>query len=312
MSDLTIQENISLADYTSFRFGGPARYFVEVTTVEQLKEALSWAKEQKQPIFILADGSNMIVSSRGFAGLVIRIKIDFLTVNAEVVEAGAATAMATLVDRSIEAGLAGLEWAGGLPGSFGGAIRGNAGAFGGEIKDTILEVASLSLETGEEIIRDSQACGFVYRGSSFKERGGEVIVSAKVCLRPGDKEALRATADDHIRYRQERHPIEYPNSGSIFKNTPVEHIPPDQLDKWQPVVKNDPFPVVPTAKIIADAGLAGASAGGAQLSTKHTNYIINTGSATGEDVVALIEKIKLAVFQKYRVELEVEPELLGF
>ena len=312
MSELQVQENIILAEHTTFKFGGPARYFVAADSVEQVREALAWAKQRQLPIFILADGSNMIVSSRGFAGLVIRIRVDFITRNDQTIEAGAATSMERLVNESVANGLAGLEWAGGLPGSFGGAIRGNAGAFSGEIKDSITEVTSLVLETGELQVRSNQQCQFIYRGSIFKQKGDEVIISAKLGFRSGDPKELRAIADDHITYRAQRHPIEYPNSGSIFKNTPVEKVPPDQLDQWQGVIKNDPFPVVPTAKIIADAGLAGLSVGAAQLSTKHTNYIINTGNATGEEVMGLIEKIKTAVFQKYGIELEVEPELLGF
>lgn len=312
MSELAVQENISLAEHTTFKLGGSARFFTEVNDVEQARAAVTWAKQHNQPIFILADGSNVIVSENGYVGLVIKVRIDFLKISEGVLNAGAATSMKKLVDESVGKGLAGLEWAGGLPGSFGGAIRGNAGAFGGEIKDSLISVRALSTETGIEAERNKEECQFGYRDSIFKQLGNELIISAEMALPTGDASNLRGIADSRIAYRQERHPLEYPNSGSIFKNTPLEKIPPDQLEQWREVIKNDPFPVVPTAKIIADTGLAGTTVGGAQLSTKHTNYIVNIASATGEDVVELIKQIRSEVFRKFNVELEVEPELLGF
>ncbi|MEX2361593.1 MAG: UDP-N-acetylmuramate dehydrogenase, partial [Patescibacteria group bacterium] len=288
MNQSNIAQNISLAELTTFKVGGPAKYFCVAKNAEDVIAAINWAKENNQPIFVLADGSNVIASENGFAGLVIRVGVDFLNTNMQVLEAGAATSMKRLVDVSVANGLAGLEWAGGLPGSFGGAIRGNAGAFGGEIKDTITSIKSISTVSGEIVERDNEQCQFSYRDSIFKRLNNEIIISAKLQLTPGDARELREIADSRIAYRQQKHPMEYPNSGSIFKNTPIENIPPDQLEQWQENIKNDPFPVVPTAKIIADSGLAGLKVGGAQLSTKHTNYIVNIGSATGEDIFELI------------------------
>lgn len=307
-----IQENVALAPYTTFHVGGPARRFVTVKNLEELQEAIDQANEFGWPIFVLAGGSNLIISSAGFDGLVIHAQLISHGLDGQKLMSGAATSMAALVDASIEAGLAGLEWAGGLPGTIGGAIRGNAGAFAGEIKDVAEHVTSVDTRSGKVITRSNEQCQFSYRDSIFKKNGHEVIVSASLGLKPGDKEELRKIADEHIQYRQDRHPLEHPNAGSIFKNTPVEKIPAEHLPQFQAVVKNDPFPVVPTAKIIADAGLAGLSVGDIQVSTKHTNYMVNLGSGTGEQIVALIREVKSRIKTKFNIELEVEPELVGF
>ncbi len=308
---MKIKEHQSLAPLTTFHVGGPARYYAEVATLEELQEALNWGKEHSQKIFLLAGGSNVIVSSRGFAGLVINIQIDSHALAGHILTSGASTPMKILVDSSIAAGLAGLEWAGGLPGSFGGAIRGNAGCFGGEIKDVVLSVTSVDIKTGDRVTRNNFECQFNYRDSLFK-RVEEVIVSAQLQLKPGDVDGLREIADDHIRYRQQRHPMDLPNAGSIFKNTPVTRVPTKQLPQFKDSIKTDPFPVVPTAKVIALAGLQELRVGDAQISEKHTNYIVNLGNATGEQIVELISQVRTAVKKKFEIELEIEPELVGF
>lgn len=307
-----IKENVNLGEMTTFKFGGDARYFAVVDNESEVKEAVSFALNKDLPIFIFAGGSNLIVSSNGFNGLVIKPNFKLLEADDKFIRCGSAVTMKELVDESIERSLKGLEWAGGLPGTVGGAVRGNAGAFGGEIKDSVVSVESIDLKTDNLLVRDNSECQFIYRGSYFKTNPGELIITVKFELSAGNKSELRAIADDHIRYRHEKHPMDAPNSGSIFKNTPLERVKDKYIEQFKDVVKNDPFPVIPTAKIIADAGLAGRTVGGAQISTKHTNYIINTGEATAEDVVQLIDEAKQVVRDKFEIELEVEPELLGF
>lgn len=307
-----IKENVNLGEMTTFKFGGDARYFAVVDNESEVKEAVSFALNKDLPIFIFAGGSNLIVSSNGFNGLVIKPNFKLLETDDKFIRCGSAVTMKELVDESIERSLKGLEWAGGLPGTVGGAVRGNAGAFGGEIKDSVVSVESIDLKTDNLLVRDNSECQFIYRGSYFKTNPGELIITVKFELSAGNKSELRAIADDHIRYRHEKHPMDAPNSGSIFKNTPLERVKDKYIEQFKDVVKNDPFPVIPTAKIIADAGLAGRTVGGAQISTKHTNYIINTGEATAEDVVQLIDEAKQVVRDKFEIELEVEPELLGF
>ena len=311
MPELVLKENIALAPLTTFKIGGLAKYFVRVTTVEELLAALELARKNTWPILILAGGSNLIVSDRGFEGLVIAIEIMGWQIKGEELISAPSTTMAELVDTSIEKGLAGLEWAGGLPGSFGGAVRGNAGCFGAEMKDIITSVTSIHVDTRQMVTRGHDDSQFEYRGSYYKYHP-EVIISATIRLRPGDKAELRLIADEHIQYRQARQPLEYPNAGSIFKNVPLEQVPERHLPLFADAIKNDPFLIVPSAKIIAVAGLKGMRVGDAQLSEKHSNYIVNLGQARASDVIVLINRIKTDIKSRYQIDLEVEPQLVGF
>lgn len=178
---MNIQENVSLANYTTFKVGGPARYFCNVETIEELRMARDFANSKNCPIFVLGAGSNVIASTPGFDGLAIRINFNSVEVDGRVIRAGSGSQMYDLVDTAVTAGLAGLEWAGGLPGTFGGAIRGNAGAFKGEIKDTIQFVTAFSTATGEIKIFDNPACEFEYRESYFKRHPVWVILMQSCC-----------------------------------------------------------------------------------------------------------------------------------
>lgn len=309
---MNIQENVSLSEHTSFKVGGPARFFCAVETVEELKEARNFANSKKLPLFILGAGSNVIVSSGGFGGVVVLVKLKSLEIDGRVLRAGSGADMSEIVNTSVTAGLSGLEWAGGLPGTFGGAIRGNAGAFKGEIKDTVQFVTAFSIATGEIKIFNNDQCEFEYRESYFKHNPNWIILEAELLLRSGSTPELRAIADDHIEFRKTRHPLEFPNAGSMFKNVPVETIPAVAMEIFKDFVKVDPFPVIPTGKIIQDAGLKGFQVGGAQVSEKHCNYIVNKGGATGEDIRQIVLEVKQKVHELFGITLETEPEFLGF
>lgn len=313
MIDLKIEENVPLAPLTNFKIGGPAKHFVSVKTEAELLEVLELARKNSWPVFILAGGTNLIVSDNGFDGLVIKTELGAGNwgLDNNQLTASSSASMSDLVNASIDKGLSGLAWAGGLPGSFGGAVRGNAGCFGAEMKDIVTSVTSINIETGDKINRNHDDCQFEYRGSYYKYHP-EIIVSATVQLQPGDKTELRRIADEHIQYRLARQPLEYPNAGSIFKNVPLERVPKEHLPLFADAIKDDPFPIMPTAKIIAVAGLKGMRVGDAQLSEKHSNYIVNLGQAKASDIVALIEKIKTEIKSKYQIDLEVEPQLVGF
>ncbi|MCR4278231.1 MAG: UDP-N-acetylmuramate dehydrogenase [Candidatus Berkelbacteria bacterium] len=313
MSELSIQENVSLAPLTTFKIGGPARHFVSVKTEPELHEALEVSRKNSWPIFILAGGSNLIVSDKGFDGLVINLELGTgdWGLDDNQLTASASLSMRDLVNASIDNGLSGLAWAGGLPGSFGGAIRGNAGCFGSEMKDIVTTVTSINTKTGAKVTRNNADCQFEYRGSYYKYHP-EIITLATIQLHPGDKAELRRIADEHIQYRLARQPLEFPNAGSIFKNVPLEQVPKIHLPLFADAIKDDPFPIVPTAKILAVAGLKGMRVGDAQLSEKHSNYIVNLGQAKSSDIVALIDKIKAEIKTRYQIDLEVEPQLVGF
>ena len=206
--------------------------------------------------------------------------------------------------------MSGLEWAGGLPGTLGGAVYGNAGAFGGEIKDNILEAESFDIESGELRARNNKECGFGYRTSVFKKNKNEIILSAAFQMKKDDSATVAKRTAEKIEYRKVRHPLEYPNVGSIFKNVPLELVPQSVREQCADVIKQDPFPIVPTARLIKLAGLKGKVHGGAMISEKHANFIVNTGGATAADVKFLIDLIKREIKNQFGIELEEEVQII--
>lgn len=313
MTTMELQKDISLAPYTNYKIGGPAKYFAAVGTLEELQGALKKARELNEPVFILAGGNNLLISDKGFNGVVIHPELCRLEASAQgVVTVGASVLVKDFLDFCIEKNLSGWEWAGGLPSTMGGAIWGNAGAFGGETKDKILEVSSIEVLSGKKVVRGKNECQFDYRSSIFKTTvRGEVIVEAQFQLAPGDPLKIRAMVEEKKQYRVVKQPLEYPNCGSVFKNVPIEKIPGQVLAQFKEKIKNDPFPVLPTAVLTAAAGLKGYTVGGAMLSEKHSNFIVNTGSATAADVRAVMAHIAQTVKEKFAVELEPEVIMVG-
>ncbi len=299
-----VQKNVCLAPYTTFRVGGPADYFVIGETEDVILQTLKAVRQERLPLFVLAGGSNVLFSDDGFRGLVLLMRNAEYEISGETVLASAGASMADLIRETAGRGLAGLEWAGGLPGTLGGAIRGNAGAFGGEMKDSVAVVRYVT-QTGE--VRDASLaeCTFAYRSSFFKTHD-VVIISATLRMTTGDPALIAETARGHVEYRSLRHPLDLPNAGSIFKNVPFSSIPENLKERVRGVIKADPFPVIPAAYLIAQAGFAGKSIGDAQVSEKHTNFIVNRGRAASRDIAALISMIKKTVHEQFSVDLEVE------
>jgi UDP-N-acetylmuramate dehydrogenase len=306
------EENISLAQYSNYKIGGPARYFFLANGLDDLGKAIVQAQSKKLPIFILGGGTNLLIGDRGFDGLVIKSDFQFIYRMENFLTVGAGLPVADLLAFCAAKGLAGLEWAGGLPGTVGGAIRGNAGAFRGEIKDNLMEVASLKLgglKNAQIIKRNREQCLFGYRDSVFKQKDGqEIIITATFQLRPGDPKAIGEAIESKIKWRQEKQPLDYPNIGSIFKNVDWRLVP----RKWQKDeqikkhLKIDPLAVLPTAALIDKCGLKGVSCGGAMISSKHPNFIVNACSASSDDVRAVIDLIKKTVRRKFDIQLEEE------
>ncbi|HLD70756.1 MAG TPA: UDP-N-acetylmuramate dehydrogenase [Negativicutes bacterium] len=307
---LGVQKNVLLAPYSNFKIGGPAGYFFNANTKEDVLKAVAVSQQLGIAVFVLGGGTNLIFADEGFLGLVVKIgKLGEVVVEGETISAGAGVGMDEMVTVSIKHSLKGLEWAGGLPGTFGGAIRGNAGAFGGEIKDTVMQVEALAENMQPRIFNNSE-CGFSYRSSIFKEKNW-VILSASVRLQPGNATELQAIADSRVAYRRKNHPLEYPSAGSVFKNVDVKKILPEFLKQFVDKIKQDPFPIVPAAWFIIGAGLTGTQIGQAQISTKHSNYIINLGGAKAQDVLGLIDLVKNKVKERYNIELEVEVQYVA-
>ncbi len=306
-----LQENVSLSAYASYKIGGPARFFWRAKTTSDIRRGLKEAKRLKAPLFILGGGTNLLIPDKGFGGFVLKPDVMTLTRRGNIVTAGAGVSISDLLEFTAKEALSGLEWAGGLPGTLGGAIRGNAGAFGGETKDSIVRVKSIDVRTGKIAVRKKNACRFNYRSSIFKERNGkEVIVEAVFSLKPGERKAIRAGIREKVEYRHSRHPLEYPNIGSIFKNVPVDEIPRSRRKELVRNVKTDPIPVIPTARLVSQAGLRGVSFGGAMISVKHPNFIVNVCEASAKDVVALMSLVKHEVRKKFSIRLTEEVELL--
>ena len=306
-----VKKNISLKKYSNYKIGGPARYFFEARTPEDIKNAIEWAKTNRQKYFILAGGTNILISDEGFKGLVIKINIKDLKIKGNRIYAGAGVLMKDLLKFAEKNKLSGLEWAGGLPGTFGGAIRGNAGAFGGEIKDSIETVKHFDAKNHKVFKHIKEYCAFGYRSSFFKVREGEsIILAATLRLKKGNSKKIKQLANERIKYRQDRQPLAHPNIGSIFKNVDIKRIPKAFLKRFKLKIKADPFPVMPTAVIIAEAGLKGLKIGGAEVSMKHSNFIVNTRNAKASHVKALIRKIKKIIYQKFKIKLEEEVQIL--
>ncbi len=319
-----VKQNIKLAPYTTYKIGGPAKYFCAAKSEDEIAEAVSWARKEGVPYFILGGGSNILVSGRGFDGLVVKIQNTTYNISPyggspagrqhTKIEAEAGIDLPKLVKATIDSGLAGLEWASGIPGTFGGAVRGNAGAFGGEIKDIITSVRFLDENGGIKTI-DNKDCNFSYRDSIFKQNPDYIILSATIKLEAGDGKALQKFSKETIEYRASRHPLEYGSCGSVFKAIDVNSMHSEDFEKYprfRDLIKNDPFPVIPTACFIDEASLKGYTIGGATVSTKHPNFLVNYNNASSQDVSALINFVKLRLTDKFGIIAEEELQYVGF
>ena len=287
-----IQENILLKDYTTFKIGGKAKYFFVAKNKENIIKAVLAAKKFKLPFFILGGGSNVLVSDKGYKGLVIKL----LTTNYKLLNtkiyAEASVLLSSLVSESIKNGLTGLEWAAGIPGTVGGAIYGNAGAFGKSMKDIVKEVEILKILDGRLQIVDfkNRECEFGYRDSIFKRNRNLIILSAVLQLKKGKKEDIKKKIKEYLNYRRKTQPLEFPSAGSVFKN-------PSGFS---------------AGELIGKCGLKGKKIGKAKISEKHTNFILNLGGAKAKDVKKLINLIKKKVKKIFGIILEEEIQYLGF
>lgn len=306
------EENVILKNHSNYKIGGPAKFFLRAKNVDEILEGVGVARQTKDRIFILGGGTNVLFNDEIFDGLILKPEINFIKKENDLIRVGTGTSMEELVDYFLKKGIGGLEWAAGLPGTLGGAVRGNAGAFCGETKDLIKEVISLDIsKAAPKIIkRVNDECEFFYRSSIFKSNGGREIILEAVLFAPkADKKEIRDIAAKNIKYRIEKQPLEHPNIGSTFKNVPLERMKKINED-MKSKIKTDPFPIIPVAYLISEAGLRGVSCGGAMVSPKHPNFIVNAFDATANDVKALIFLVKNEVYEKFKVKLEEEIEFL--
>jgi len=300
-------EKVLLAPYSNYKIGGKAEYFFEPKNEEALAAAVSQIHELKVDLFVLGGGTNVLFNDSGFNGAIVKIQNSKFKIQNYQLKIGAGFDMSKLLDIAIDKGLSGIEWSGGLPGTIGGAVRGNAGAFGGEIKDNIEYVISFDPKAGKFFTRNNKECLFDYRDSIFKNKAkNEIIWEIGLRLISGNKKEIQTAIEEKIIYRRKRHPMEYPNAGSIFKNIDAKYLPVALQKKFADKIKTDPFPVLPTAVLLADAGLKGISCGGAMISPKHPNFIVNVFNATSKDIKSLINLMKYTIKEKLGVQLEEE------
>ncbi len=301
MADLSVRENVCLKQYSTFRTGGPARYFAEPSCEDELAGAFAFAREKGLKVFVLGNGSNCLISDRGFDGLVIRIGKLMGDISSEegkdgltYVTAGAGCLLSRFGNYCAEAGLEGAEFACGIPGTVGGAVFMNAGAYGREIRDIALSVRYW--EDGEVKEISASECGFAYRTSLFdkKAANGEsfVIISITAALPKGDKGKILSYVEELKQKRTASQPLDVPSAGSTFKR-PEGHF---------------------AAKLIEDSGLKGFAldGSGAQVSPKHAGFVVNNnGTASAEDILRLIDYVSGKVYLDSGVRLEKEVRLIG-
>lgn len=289
-----IKQNEILADYCTYHIGGPAKCFFSAGDIDQIIAGLEVARENNFPFFILGGGSNVLFADEGFPGLILKIENCFINpVGGEVSPrflVGAGTPLSMLTRYAFDNSLSGMEWAAGIPGTVGGAIRGNAGAFHQEMSESVAQVLALEIvpEGIRELNMTKSECKFSYRESIFKNNKNLVIVSALIRLHKGRQEEIRAKMDEYLAKKSTTQPLDYPSAGSVFINPPGFF----------------------AGKLIEDCGFKGKTVGGAQVSEKHSNFIINRGNATAENVKDLIEQIKSAAKEKFGVEMKEEIEIV--
>ena len=278
-----------MSQHTTFRIGGPADVFVMPENYEQIREVLRLCKEEKLPFFVLGNGSNLLVSDSGYRGVIIQMdrNMEEIRLDGEEIHACAGALLSSVAVAARNASLTGFEFAGGIPGTIGGAAVMNAGAYGGELKDVLKEVTVMTRE-GEILTIPADKLEMGYRTSIIKT-AGYLVLEAVISLKKGDEEKIRAVMKDLSERRTEKQPLDYPSAGSTFKR-PEGYF---------------------AGKLIMDSGLRGYRAGGAQVSEKHCGFVINAGGATAEDVRTLMEHVIEVVREKYGVTLEPEVKFLG-
>lgn len=307
----TVQRNISLAPLTTFHVGGKADYFTITTGALELAEAIEYAEEHKLPVFIFSGGSNVIFSDKGFAGMVIQMRNGGIKVSGEMIFCGAGVALLDVVSTACDAGLAGIERLAGIPGSFGGAVRGNAGAFGTEIGSVISSVKAYAKDMGMVKEYNREMCEFEYRTSIFKKNPHLIIISAEIKLVSGDKDVLVRVANETIATREAKHPQAARCAGSFFMNPVVKNEKlREEFKKDTGVTPKDEK--LPAGWLIDYVGLRGKKIGGAKVSDQHPNYLVNQDDATAEEIIMLASLVKTRVRDELRVQLKEEVQYVGF
>ena len=286
-----IKYNEPMKNHTTFKIGGPADCYIIVKTKEELKEVLIFAKENNIPVTIVGNGSNLLVLDGGIEGIVVNIRLDNIEISKEKenveIKVDAGYKLTILGQKCLQNEISGFEELSGIPGTIGGAIIMNAGAHGREMKDVVKTIKAFDYDGNEHVFANEEA-EFGYRTSMFKNNK-YIVTEVTLELKKGTKEEIKEKMDEFAKYRKEKQPIEMPSAGSTFK-------------------RGEDFI---TAKLIDDAGLKGFSIGGAEVSTKHSGFVVNKGNATAKDVLDLVEYIKEKIEEKFHKKIELEVKIVG-
>lgn len=289
--EIVYKENEPMAAHTSFKIGGPADIFVEPANEDMVSKVVAFCNEKEYPLYILGNGSNLLVSDLGVEGVVVHISnglADISLSGVNEITCGSGARLSMLCNFALENGLSGLEFAWGIPGLVGGAVYMNAGAYDSEMSAVLTECRVVTRDGRfETLTADKLKLG--YRTSIFKEKKNRVITSAKMQLAPGDQSLIRARMEELIARRKEKQPLEFPSAGSTFKR-PTGNF---------------------AGTLIEMCGLKGFTVGGAQVSEKHAGFVINIGNATASDVKRVIEAVTEKVFLETSIKLETEVEFIG-
>ncbi len=306
-----VQENISLKDISTFRIGGKAKYFFLAENKDDLIKAVKVAKEIKIPFLILGEASNVLISDKPFKGLVIKIAFSGLKRSNSNILAFAGTPLQEVVNFAQKNSLSGLEWAVGIPGTIGGAVCTNAGAFTKSISKLVKEVEVLDIETLKVKKLSFKKCFFSNKDSIFKKRKGYIILSVLLKLKKGKKQEIKKTMERYLKYRKETQPLKGFSAGCIFKNLRKKVKRKKLLEQYPELKTFNKKGMIPAGFLIEKCGLKGVKEGKAQISKKHANFIVNLGGAKAKDVLRLIKKIKKEVKNKFGVLLEEEIEFIN-
>ena len=286
-----IKKDELMSKHTSFKTGGTAEYFITAQTIEDIRNVVDYSSKNNIPLYIIGNGSNILVSDKGVKGIVLKIDLQKIEIeeNEEdiIVTVGAGTKIMTLAQNLLKEKVTGFEELSGIPGTIGGAIKMNAGAYGKEIKDIIISTICMN-KNGEIVKLSNEEQGFSYRYSNFFEND-LIILETKLLLHKGEEKTIKEKMDEYLMQRKQKQPTEYPSAGSTFK-------------------RGDGFI---TAKLIDEIGLKGYTIGGAEISEKHAGFIINKGYATSQDIYDLIQYTKQKVYEKFKVNIEEEVQLIG-
>ena len=288
-----ILKNEPMKKRTSFKIGGNAEIFIKAKDINEIREVLQIAKDNNIPLTVIGNGSNILVKDNGIEGIVLKVEIDGIEIEntddgCAVVSVGAGVLLGKLAQILLKKSISGFEFASGIPGTIGGAVRMNAGAYGSEFKDIVIETTYMDYDGNIFTINNEQQ-KFEYRKSIFKDKKWIILESKLLLKYVEDSSLIKEKMDEFKKSRIEKQPIEYPSAGSTFK-------------------RGSDFI---TAKLIDECGLKGYKVGNAQVSTKHAGFVINTGDATAKDVLELVDIIKKSVYQKFEKEIELEVEIIG-